>query len=89
MTYEDALTYAGGLLLFNLMQTISSNQFYMDACHNGMKLRVALCSLIYRKVNQIKCHPVFYDVLVNVLIFNVNRHFGYRKPHWAKQHRAK
>lgn len=50
VTYEDALLYAFGILVFNGIQTISSNQFYMFGYHNAMKLRVGVCSLIYRKV---------------------------------------
>lgn len=51
MTYEDAMKYACGLLLFNGIQSLSWNQYFMVAYHNAMKIRVAVCSLIYRKVS--------------------------------------
>lgn len=52
ITYNDALLYAVGILFFNGTQTIGSNQAYMYGYHNAMKVRVAVCSIIYRKVSE-------------------------------------
>lgn len=50
MEYKMAVVYAGGLFIFNAFNTILLNQLQITAFHVGMKVRVALSSLIYRKV---------------------------------------
>lgn len=51
MKYEEALIYASGLMFFNVLNSLMGNQNLLYALHSGMKIRVALCSLIYRKVS--------------------------------------
>lgn len=50
MSYEEALWCACGLLLTNGIQSFAYSQYYMVAVNNAMKVRVAICSIIYRKV---------------------------------------
>lgn len=92
MTYDDALKYAIGLLIFSGMQTISSNHFFMIGSHNGMKVRIAVCSLIYRKVRESCSNANTTESISNEYFFFIlhgNSRFGYHKLRWAKQLLAK
>lgn len=50
MTYQDAVIYASAMLILNAISTLLMNQIFYLGFHNGMKVRVAVCSIIYRKV---------------------------------------
>jgi ATP-binding cassette, subfamily C (CFTR/MRP), member 4 len=49
MEYSDALWAAGSIVFLNGCSAIFINQFVLAGFQNGMKVRVAVCSLIYRK----------------------------------------
>lgn len=49
MTKNDGLMYAGGMILLCFVGTVLQNHYSMHGFHYGMKVRVACCSLIYRK----------------------------------------
>lgn len=49
--YEQAIGCAFSILVMTAINTIIINQFFILGFHNGMKIRVAMCSLIYRKVS--------------------------------------
>ena len=49
-TYETALLYAAGICVASAVNVISLNQAIFGAFHVGAKIRVATCSVVYRKV---------------------------------------
>lgn len=53
MKYENALIYASGIVFLTAINAVLVNHFFIAGFHNGMKVRVAICSIIYRKVNSI------------------------------------
>lgn len=48
-TREAAFGYAGALVLLSALTALTVNQFVLGSFTNGMKVRLATCSLIYRK----------------------------------------
>lgn len=48
--YQTALIFAGGISLTSAINVISLNQSIYGAFHIGGRIRVAVCSLVYRKV---------------------------------------
>lgn len=64
VTHSDALKYASGMVILNALGAITINQLFITGYHNGMKVRVAVCSLIYRKVSLF----VFIYILCEALI---------------------
>lgn len=49
VTKNEALFSAAAIVIMNSLNSISTNQFIFQAFSNGMKVRLATCSLIYRK----------------------------------------
>ncbi|GAB0087983.1 hypothetical protein DMENIID0001_023560 [Sergentomyia squamirostris] len=76
VTNQEALIYASGIAILNLVYAISVNQFLFDAFYYGMKVRVAMCSVIYRKALRLS-RTALGDTapgkIVNLLSNDVNR----------------
>jgi ATP-binding cassette subfamily C (CFTR/MRP) protein 4 len=50
ITIEEAYIYAAGIILCSALNIFVIHPYMMAIFHMGMKIRVACCSLIYRKV---------------------------------------
>lgn len=51
--------YAGGICLATGINAITLNQSIFGAFHVGGKIRIAVCSVVYRKVNS-NCIKIFF-----------------------------
>lgn len=76
ITENQAYWYAGGVVLTSLVNVLFSHPYMMGVFHLGMKLRVACCSLIYRKslrLSKTALGQTTAGQVVNLLSNDVNR----------------
>lgn len=90
MKYEEAIIYASGIVILTAINAILVSQFYGTSFHNGMKVRVAVCSLVYRKVSHPPPPPsrllrISFSDKENCCITSKIRHCGCRTRLWAKR----
>jgi hypothetical protein len=52
LTYANVCYYGAGIILMSALCTITNHQYFFGVFKTGMMLRVANCSIIYRKVFQ-------------------------------------
>lgn len=76
ITKQEAYLYAGGVVLCSALSVFIVHPYMMGVCHLGMKIRVACCSLIYRKALKLSKTALGQTTagqLVNLLSNDVNR----------------
>lgn len=73
---KEAYLYAGAVVLCSLLNVFVTHPYMMGALHLGMKLRVACCSLVYRKalkLSKTALGQTTVGQVVNLLSNDVNR----------------
>lgn len=76
ITQEQAFWYAGGVVLCSLVNILFAHPYMMGVLHLGMKIRVACCSIIYRKalrLSKTALGETTAGQVVNLLSNDVNR----------------
>lgn len=76
LTNQDAWLAASGIVGINLFTTLVNNQFLIQGFGCGMRVRVAVCSTIYRKstkLSQTALGDTAPGKVVNLLSNDVNR----------------
>ncbi|KAH0544125.1 probable multidrug resistance-associated protein lethal(2)03659 [Cotesia glomerata] len=76
VTKSEAFLYAGGVILCSAINILVAHPYMMAILHMGMKLRVACCSLIYRKslkLSRTALGETTVGQAVNLLSNDVNR----------------
>lgn len=61
------------MVVLNALNMIAVNQYFIGCFHLGMKMRVSLCSLIYRKTLKLSQTALRETAVVNLLSTDVNR----------------
>ncbi|XP_039296327.1 multidrug resistance-associated protein 4-like [Nilaparvata lugens] len=77
VTERDAYLYAVGLIGLSTLSAVLIHLYMMGAMHIGMKMRVGLCSLIYRKalrLSKTALGETTVGQIVNLLSNDVNRY---------------
>ncbi|KAF5283714.1 hypothetical protein FQR65_LT13749 [Abscondita terminalis] len=76
ITKAEAYGYAGGVIGCSLLSVLIVNPYQINVLHIGMKIRVACCSLIYRKclrLSKTSMAKTTIGQMVNLLSNDVNR----------------
>lgn len=76
MSYDEALVYATVMSALVAIYGIGSNHYYMNGNHSSMKVRVAVCNLIYKKslrLSQTALCDTSPGKMVNLLSNDLNR----------------
>lgn len=76
VSLTEAYLYAGGVVAMAGLNTFNHHSYFFEKQHTGMKLRVASCSLLYRKALKLSNTALGQTTvgqMVNLLSNDVNR----------------
>ncbi|XP_072376028.1 ATP-binding cassette sub-family C member 4-like, partial [Diabrotica undecimpunctata] len=76
VSIEEAYYFATGIVLCSLISVLLVHPYMLAVCHIGMKMRIACCSLIYRKalrLSKTALGETTAGQIVNLLSNDVNR----------------
>ena len=76
VSLTEAYLYAGGVVAMTVLWIFTHHNYFFSVQHTGMKLRVACCSLLYRKALKLSNTALGQTTvghMVNLLSNDVNR----------------
>ncbi|XP_032511553.2 probable multidrug resistance-associated protein lethal(2)03659 [Danaus plexippus] len=76
ISYGEAVFFSFGVIFSSMINIIVQHPFMMGVMHIGMKMRVGICSLIYRKALKVNLQAMSENrggLVVNLLANDVNR----------------
>jgi hypothetical protein len=66
MSRNTAFMYAGAIVICSAVNVIIRQSFMLAIFHLGMKIRVSLCSLMYRKASTCsRCFTHVYNIMTS------------------------
>ena len=63
MTLTEAYLYGSGVVLMSAVYTFTHHPYFFGVMHVGMKIRIAACSILYRKVRISYIYPTSLKTL--------------------------
>jgi ATP-binding cassette subfamily C (CFTR/MRP) protein 4 len=58
MTTTEAYLHASGVVVMAGLYTFTHHAYFFGVMHTGMRMRVAACSLLYRKVSSFLLYTI-------------------------------